>query len=309
METKTLDIARVGAVELDIPILECGEGEPRVLILSGIHGDETESLFAVHRLLDGLEADLEGRLDVIPSAHPLAQVFEQRTSPLDDVDLNRNFHRRGPRRGLSDQTADVLMKRCLEYDFVLDLHTFENRAPVTCIYVDGGGEAIRTRNERAIRHFAPDIVWHADIEEAEGAFEGRLGRWLVGRGIPNIVVEMARDYHRDDARLQRVEAGVRRVLADLDVLDARIDGPPVDDLPRFDRHRHAIDRSGLFEPTVELGEPVEPDDVVGTITPITTFESSPVRAERGGRIITLSERDFVAPGDSILSIGQKTGVV
>ncbi len=311
MNKETIDIIRVGAIEFEVPVLEFGSGEPRILIVSGIHGDEIESLFAVDRLLSNLEIT-NGRVDVIPSAHPLAQVFTQRTSPLDGIDLNRNFDRRGARRALSDQTADALMARFETYDFVIDLHTLHNRAPAVCIYIDGGHQTLRDRAKRAIRQFQPDIAWHANLErtpETPRNFDGYLGPWLLAHDIPNIVIEMPRDYHRDDERLHRVRRGIERILADWGVLERPGERTPDENIPMFRRHKRSIDRSGLFEPEAALGDRIESGDVVGSLTSTTTFETQPVRAEREGRVMMLSDRDFVVPGDIILSVGQQTGVL
>src|SRR4030081_416724 len=78
---------------IPIPIVRIRNGEgPSVLMQAGNHGDEWEGQIGLGNLLRSIEpTDIKGRLVILPSAHFPAAMAGQRTSPIDDGNLNRSF--------------------------------------------------------------------------------------------------------------------------------------------------------------------------------------------------------------------------
>src|SRR6202035_3857235 len=78
---------------IPIPIVRIGNADgPSVLMQAGTHGDEWEGQIGLGNLLRSLEPkDIKGRLVILPSANFPAAMAGQRTSPIDDGNLNRTF--------------------------------------------------------------------------------------------------------------------------------------------------------------------------------------------------------------------------
>ena len=85
----------IGASVSGIPLAayEWGEeGQPRVLILSGVHGDEVEGLFVSHSLFGEFEKEFSYpvHITMIPALNPDG-VLQRRRTNENLVDLNRNL--------------------------------------------------------------------------------------------------------------------------------------------------------------------------------------------------------------------------
>ena len=78
---------------IPIPIVRIKNGDgPNVLMQAGNHGDEWEGQIGLGKLIRSLEpASIKGRLVILPSANFPAAMAGQRTSPIDDGNLNRSF--------------------------------------------------------------------------------------------------------------------------------------------------------------------------------------------------------------------------
>ena len=99
------------------PIFKLGDGGSRILILSGIHGNELPPQIANVRLLNELAGrDLENTLYFIPFASPKSTMHNERT--FNEMDLNRSAHIRNSLSNLIVQAVENL-----EIDFVGDFHS------------------------------------------------------------------------------------------------------------------------------------------------------------------------------------------
>lgn len=109
-------------LETPVHTLRAAAPGPTVLVVAGIHGNETAPPVAAAELLDLVLA--RGRLVVIPEANRPALVARTRTSPREQhADLNRNFPRRAddaPRGALASALWSEVL--ALRPDWVLDLH-------------------------------------------------------------------------------------------------------------------------------------------------------------------------------------------
>ena len=99
------------------PIFKLGSGKNKILILSGIHGNELPSQVANVRLLNKLiNADLNNTLYFIPFASPKSTMYNERT--FNGMDLNRSSH---IKNSLSNLILQTVMD--LGIDFVGDFHS------------------------------------------------------------------------------------------------------------------------------------------------------------------------------------------
>ena len=103
--------------------LEATVPGPRVVVLGGVHGDETEGVLAASRLTREVDALARGILDVVPVCHEVAFAADSRTSPLDGGNLARVFP--GDAAGSpTERLAHHLTRDVLQgADLLVDLHT------------------------------------------------------------------------------------------------------------------------------------------------------------------------------------------
>ena len=106
------------------PIFKLGDGEKKILVLSGIHGNELSPQIANLKLMNGLIGDyLSATVFFIPFAAPKSSMYSERT--FNSMDLNRSAH-------ISNSLSNLILKTVLDLgiDFVGDFHsTAENSNP------------------------------------------------------------------------------------------------------------------------------------------------------------------------------------
>ena len=99
------------------PIFKLGDGGNKILILSGIHGNELSPQIANVKLLNELiDVDLKNTLYFIPFASPKSTMYNERT--FNDMDLNRSAHIKNSLSNLIVQAAENLA-----INFVGDFHS------------------------------------------------------------------------------------------------------------------------------------------------------------------------------------------
>lgn len=99
------------------PMFKLGEGGTKLLILSGIHGNELPPQIAhLHLLNELIDKDLSSTVYFIPFAAPKATMNSQRT--FNSMDLNRSTH-------INNSLSNLILKAVLDLkiDFVGDFHS------------------------------------------------------------------------------------------------------------------------------------------------------------------------------------------
>ena len=103
--------------------------KPRLLLIAGVHGDEYESVAALHDIASEINPnDLSGTLIIVPVANPQAFYAGMRRNPVDLGDLNRSFPG-NPEGTTSERVADLLFQNLvLGSDGVLSMHCWGKEA-------------------------------------------------------------------------------------------------------------------------------------------------------------------------------------
>jgi predicted deacylase len=104
------------------PIFKLGSGGNRLLILSGIHGNELPPQIANVKLLNELiKEDLNNTLYFIPFASPKSTMNNERT--FNSIDLNRSAH-------INNSLSNLIIKAILnlKINFVGDFHSTARNA-------------------------------------------------------------------------------------------------------------------------------------------------------------------------------------
>lgn len=119
---KELELTRLTQLILErcvygTPIFKLGDGGSKILMLSGIHGNELSPQIANVKLLNEMvDADLPNTLYFIPFASPKSTMHNERK--FNDMDLNRSAH-------INDSLSNMIVRAVenLGIDFVGDFHS------------------------------------------------------------------------------------------------------------------------------------------------------------------------------------------
>lgn len=267
---------------LPVPVccVKNGEG-PTVLLTSGVHGDEYEGQVALSRLIRDIEPDqVSGRVIVMPMANYPAAKAGLRTSPIDQLNLNRVFP------GSHDGTPTMLLAHYIETvlmplaDYSLDLHSGGSSLmylPSTIVSAeDADPGQLETKLEMA-RVFGAPYGFIFPVGHASGTTSSAAAR---RKGAISLGTEMGGSGTVTPECLRICEGGLRRVLRHLGVWNgpqSEREAPAAETrmlaAPDWDSFTYAPD-DGLFEPAVELGDWVTKGDLAGYIhTPETPWRA------------------------------------
>ena len=160
-----------GHIAIPIAVAKNGAG-PTVLLTGGVHGDEYEGPIALARLIRELDlSKLTGRLIVVPAVNYPAFVAGTRTSPIDDINLNRTFP--GKRNGTATEmiahyvTTELLPRS----DYLFDFHAGGSSLQYlpTLLAPRWQDPADKQKLEDIIEAFAPpNVVYFDSIRALSG---------------------------------------------------------------------------------------------------------------------------------------------
>ena len=198
---------------LPVPLVCVKNGEgPTVLLTSGVHGDEYEGQVTLPRLIRTLEpADVTGRIIILPMANYPAAKAGLRTSPVDELNMNRVFPGKHDGR-LTEMLAHYVdTELTSRADYMLDLHS--------------GGSSLMYLPTTILRDAANPPETQEKIDELGRVFgapygflfpavQGMTGtnmRAAISRGVVVLATEMGgggHGYARVSAHLPRRGPGV-----------------------------------------------------------------------------------------------------
>lgn len=257
-----------GTIEIPIIVVKNGKG-PTVLLTGGVHGDEYEGQIAISRLAATLDpARVQGRVIMMPAVNMPAIMSDTRLSPIDGWDINRCFPG-NPRGTFSQMLAHFLDSVILPHaDISVDLHTAGHSgdsAPSTNMHYLPDPEMRKKTMAAAAAFGAPFNAVFGGVDEGAtftSCVERRgiisLGTELGGWGRVNI----------EGVRIGR--RGIDNILKHMGVIEGTPETGQRDGSPAT-RHMQVREpsaytfapRTGLFEPTHNVGEEVVKGDVAG----------------------------------------------
>lgn len=179
-----LDQFVLGRAVFGTPIFRLGSSGNRILILSGIHGNELSSQIACLKLLNEyVGKEINHTLYMIPFAAPFATMSNDRN--YRGMDLNRSAHIGG---SLSNMILECIEK--LSIDFVGDFHT-------TALNSNPGFEAVFASKSPTAESFlisefvSKDTGSKSIVFPVAGAsYEGAVEDECNIRGIPAVTGEV-----------------------------------------------------------------------------------------------------------------------
>jgi len=297
-----------GWIPIPIQSIRNGRG-PRVLLVSGNHGDEYEGQVALMKLGRALAPeDITGSLTILSAANFPAAMAGRRVSPVDDGNLNRAFP--GDPDGTVTQQIAFWIEHVLlpRHDAVIDLHSGGSSLmymPSALIRRRPDPDDL-TRSLALLRAFGAPTAYVA--ETPQGA-DQTLTAAAERKGVLHLGTELGGGGMVGRAALAIAEAGLRRALAHLGVLPAGA-APPIATPTRVltvggaDYYVYAPD-GGVFEPLAEPGDEVAADQPAGIIH----FPDTPWRAPstacfaRAGLVLCRRVPGRTERGDCLYHLG------
>ena len=280
-------------LELFIPLhkLEGRAAGPTLGLSAVVHGDEPLTNEIIRQVLLRTDRDeLRGRLLAVPVVNTLAFESLTRHTPIDQLDLNRNFPG-GPGGWLSEQIAHVLgTKFVSQLDAHVDLHTGGIFPTVDYAY-------IFEHSRELSQAFGSTFLF-----EPSSPYPGTFATPARQKGIPFFTAEVGGGSFLDAHYIEHGVRGVMNVMKQLGMLDGEVLRPPQQTLvtqmavvrPRF---------GGMLHPEIgldQLGKEVRGGTLLGRVLSPHTFETlEEIRApfDRGYMILLRGGMMRVHPGD------------
>lgn len=294
-----------GAVMIPVTVIRRGDG-PTVLLTGGNHGDEYEGPIALSMLASTLRAnDVNGRVIVVPFMNYPAFRAGSRTSPIDSGNLNRSFPGR-PDGSVTEKIADYFQRYLLPLaDYVLDLHAGGRTldfVPFAAIHVLSDATQ-QARCEAAMRAFGAPYSMRMLELDSVGLFDSAVEE----AGKVFVSTELGGGGTATVESVAIALRGVYGLLAHAGVLLK-----PVESLADTSRTTTLLDmpdgscyttseHDGLLELCKDLGDTVEPGDVIARVYDATRTGAPPVeyRARRGGLLAARHFPGLVKIGDTV----------
>jgi len=293
---------------IPIPIVRIKNGDgPDVLMQAGNHGDEWEGQIGLGNLIRSIEPkDIKGRLVILPSANFPAAMAGQRTSPIDDGNLNRSFP--GNADGtITEQIAYFIEHTLLPtFDYSFDFHSGGS----SLTYIPSALAARQGDPERMQKVVGMLKAFGAPVSYLAATPQGG-GRTFTSASYRQGVISMGTELGGGGLvtphSLKVTQDGMRRVLAHIGLFQGPVPAPTPTRLTEIggdDYYVYATD-GGLFEPLVELGDEVkagqpaarihfhhtpwrEPETVPFKRAGLVLCKRVPARCERGDRLFHLA---------------------
>jgi predicted deacylase len=281
--------------ELFIPLhrLEGRSPGPTLGLSAVVHGDEPLTNEIVRQVLSTIDpAELRGTIMAVPVANPLAFESLSRNTPIDMLDMNRNFPG-NPSGWLSEQMAYVLGTRFVsQLDVHLDLHTGGIFPTVDYVYIFDNSRDLSLA-------FGSNFLF-----EPAQPYQGTFAVPAREKGIPFFTAEVGGGsfLQLDTHYIEHGVRGVLNVLKQLKMISGEVVRPPRQTIVT----EMAVIRprvGGVLYPEIgldQLGKEVRGGTLLGRVVSPYTFETlEEIRApfELGYMILLRGGMMRVNPGD------------
>ncbi len=285
-QTYTHTVDEIVKAELNFTVY--GEGSPKVFFTGGIHGGESTGIYVAQRVMKFIEENglQQGTVKVLPIANPTAFRRLQRTSPYDELDMNRIFPgREGSAPTL--EVANVIWKEALDQDYIVDLH---------CCGVHGASYTLAVYNEF---DYAKDLASMLSIPRIieSGGTRGQLFVNACEKGIPAVIIELPGGGQGGVIDLDAAEE-CYQALINLLRQFGMVAGEAVKPTPAFYGKLQPVQSkiAGAFLPAVKVGEPIEEGQVLGTVN------GKPVLSPVTGTSTAVRPASYVFKGNSLANV-------
>ncbi len=295
-----------GWIAIPIIVIRNGPG-PTVLLTAGNHGDEYEGQLALIKLCREVTQEaVRGRLIILPAANYPAVIGGLRTSPIDDLNLNRSFPGDPDGRPTAAIAHYIESELLSIADFAIDLHSGGS----SLMYLPSSLTAVVQDDQRATRQLDMLRAFAAPVGYI--AFPGGEDRTMLAAanraGVPAIGTELGGSGTASVQSVAIAERGVRRVLnhvGSLPGVDVSEELPPtrIMEVRGSDYYVYSPDY-GMWEPLVDLGDDVHAGQSAAAVYCPRTPWREPVLAHftESGTVICRRVPGLVERGDCLFHL-------
>ena len=294
----SLPITRmVTGAEVSVPvrIVHGREDGPVVWLTAATHGDEVVGIEVIREVLTSLSPKtFRGTLVAVPIVNVLGFMAGDRYLP-DRRDLNRSFP--GSARGsLASRIAHLLMTEVIRKGSVgMDLHTGAfGRTNLPQVRGDLDDPETLSLAEA----FGAPVMYHAKLRD------GSLRAAAREVGCRVLLYEAGESWRMDDWAVAAGVAGVRRVLAALNMIDGADAVPDGANQECRTSGWVRARNTGILMLDVDLGQHVSIGQRLGVLTDSFGKTVRLVRADRAGIVIGRAQTPLVNSGDALVHIAQ-----
>lgn len=282
-----------------------GEADgPTIGISGAIHGNEptgTEVILDLFRLLQA--TPIKGRILLLPVANPRAYAANRRFTPVDELNLNREFPG-DPSGSYTQQLAHAITREFLEkIDVHIDLHSGTDRPTVDYVYI--------WNDEALSRSFGSKVLYRPSLGKEGTSFAGTTKAvTLDRRGIPVVVVELGGGIVDQSPYVRRGLDGVVNMLRKLGTLRGAVRKPPRQTVVRAIKTIRPT-TAGLMETLAPpLGGIIKRGQLLARVVSPYSFEVLEEIATpfaKGIMILSHLSRNLVESGDYGFMVGDMDG--
>lgn len=305
MDIQYLKVGQKGVINYDIPVYSIGHKGKTFTIACSIHGDETAGLFIVNDFLNKIKnKKLNGRINIIPAANPVAQFLYSRTSFLDQKDLNRSGKGRSD-GSYTERLAHMLLEFFKDSDLVVNIHEFEMISPVMAIHDIFDNKKIENEIFETLKIFNPDMIWQINYDRnCEMQYLNTLDLTLSKEEIVNFAFETSQLPLLNIKDIDKASNGLVNLAIHLGIIEGKIENLN-NNIPVFTRKETSSDLSGLWIPdeTLEVLKPVKKNQLIGKIVSLPDFKEENIYCPEEGILLQYRVRQMINIGTSIFSIG------
>ena len=302
-------------VMIPMTVVAHGAG-PTVLVLGGNHGDEYQGQVALMKLARSIsQAQVQGRLILIPSLNFPAALASTRLSPIDGMNLNRAFP--GDSEGsVTSQIAHYLTHELFPIsDAVIDIHSGGRSMEfVPCSHM----HVVSDRLQRQAMLEAM-LAWNTDFcfLYTDIAGSGLLPVEAESQGKTVVTTELGGG-EAIPARVHRIaHDGLVNVLKHLGVLQGTVQTraslglePTILTQALEAKNYLLAPESGIFEICVELGSKVSVDEPLARIHYLERPDREPalIVSPKEGYLLCMRTACKTQQGDCIAVIAEAVSV-
>jgi predicted deacylase len=283
----------------DLWTAEAAAPGPHVVVLGGIHGDETQGVLAAGRLAADETRLTRGRVSIVPISHEAAYNADSRTSAIDGGNLARVFPG-DPSGGPTEQIAHHIFTEVLDgADLLIDLHTSGQGYDMPFL---AGYQADTVTADslakQAASTFGAEFLWrHPDRSEGRSVS-------VVDQAI---YVECPGGGSMSLASVDAYVAGVQRVLAMMDMVASAPPDPASAAIRvvgggNLDRDMISVHHAGLFLTDLVSGAKVEAGQLLGTVVATSGQVLEEVLSPSEAWVMAVKRRPPVSPDDLVVCL-------
>lgn len=261
----------------------------------------SQAILDLFRILKDMP--LKGRILLLPVANARAFAVNHRFTPLDELNLNREFPG-DPNGNYTQQLAAAITREFLDkIDVHIDLHSGTDRPTVDYVYI--------WNDEPLSRAFGSKLLYRPAQGKTGTVFNGTTKVVTIDkRNIPAVVIELGGGIVDQTPYAKRVVEGVLNMLRLRGVISGEANPPPkqivVNELVNV-----RPTQAGWLEPLAPAnGELISGGQLLGrVVSPYTfkTLEEIPTPFAKGVMVMQHLSRNLVESGDYGWMVGNMEG--